>query len=174
MTHDWRLEIVRMVQIKQAIAEADAKHGWQYQLPKVAATGEALRDVEEMLGFRLEAEYREFLSYANGWQAFMLEIDLFGVDDLAGSPAMVAARRLTESLEPVALEEAGLLGAQLVPIGASGVDRDLFLMQVMDGVQVPPVLWFSGGEVDRYETFHDFVLAMIEYNAQDLKELAGP
>lgn len=136
-----------MVQVKQAIAEADAKHGWQYQLPKVAATGEALREVEE--------------------------IDLFGVEDLTGSSAMVAARQLTEALEPVALEEAGLLWAQLVPIGASGLDRDLFLMQIVEGVQVPPVVWFSGGEIDRYQTFRDFVLAMIEYNAEDLKELTG-
>jgi hypothetical protein len=173
MTHDWRPEIVRMVQIKQAIADADPKHSWQYTLPGVAATAEALKSVEEALGFELEPGYWEFLGYANGWRAFMLEIDLFGVDDLAGGPRMVAARRLAEALEPVALKEAGLLGARLVPIGGSDVDRDLFLMQVVDGRQVAPVLWFSGGEVDRYETFQDFVLAMIEYNAEDLAELTG-
>jgi hypothetical protein len=69
MTHDWRPEIVRMVQIKQAIAEADARRQGEYQLPKVAATAEALEGVEWALGVELEPGYREFLGYANGWPA---------------------------------------------------------------------------------------------------------
>jgi hypothetical protein len=173
MTHDWRPEIVRMVQIKQGIAEADAERQSEYQLPRVAASADALEDVERTLGHQLEPEYREFLGYANGWPAFLLEMDLFGVEDLAGGPRMESARRLVEYLEPVALEDAGLLGAQLVPIAATLSDLDLFVMQVVDGRQVPPVVWFAGAEVDRFETFRDYVLAMIEYNARELRLARG-
>ena len=174
MKRDWRPEIIRMIQIKQAIADADTDGVWEFHLPRVAATSEELADVEHALGFRLDAGYREFLGYADGWPSFFQSVDLFGVDDLAGGPRMDVARQMLGAIEPVVIEQAGLRGTPLIPIGATTVDLDLFVMPVMDGQQVPPVVWLAGYEVDRFETFEDYVLAMIEYNARELAALTSP
>lgn len=37
----------------------------------------------------------------------------------------------------------------------------------------PTVVWLAGYEVDRFRSFEDFVLAMIEYNARELAALTG-
>ncbi|MGH8777286.1 MAG: SMI1/KNR4 family protein [Jiangellaceae bacterium] len=173
MGRDWRPEIVRMIQIKQAIAEADTEGVWEFHLPKVAATPEELTAVEHGLGFRFDAGYREFLGYANGWPSFFQSVDLFGVDDLAGGPRMDVARQVLEAIEPVVLEQAGLFDTRLIPIAATTVDLDLFVMPVVDGQQVPPVVWLAGYEVDRFKTFEDYALAMIEYNARELEALTS-
>lgn len=72
---------------------------------------------------------------------------------------------------PTALEQAGLQDTALVPIAATTVDLDLFVMPIVGGQQVPPVVWLAGYEVDRFKTFEDYVLAMIEYNARELAAL---
>lgn len=142
--HDWRPDIVRLVQVKQAMADADVVGLWEYHLPRVAATAESLQRVEETLDLLLDRAYREFLSYADGWPSFFQSIDLFGTDDLAGSPRMGIASQLLAAVEPAALEQAGLCDVPLLPIGATPVDRDLFVMPIMDGVQRPPVVWLAG------------------------------
>lgn len=173
MARDWRPEIVRMAQIKQAIFEADAAGLWEFHLPKVAATSEDLTQVEAALGFRLDRDYREFLGYANGWPSFFQSVDLLGTDDLVDGPRMDIARRMLAAVEPVVLERAGLQTAQLVPVAASTVDLDLFVMPVIDGQQQPPVVWLAGDEIDRFKTFEDYILAMIDYNARELAVLTG-
>lgn len=162
-----------MVQIKQAISEVDAEGLWEFHLPRVAAKPEALRGVEEVLGFQLDPEYREFLGYADGWPSFFQSVDLFGIDDLVGGPRMDIARQLLAGLEPVVLERVGLRDSQLMPIAVTAVDLDLFVMPVADGVQRPPVVWLAGHEVDRFASFEDFVLAMMEYNLRELSALRG-
>lgn len=173
MARDWRPEIVRMIQIKQAIAEADTEGVWEFHLPKVAATPEELAGVEHSLGLRLDAGYREFLGYANGWPSFFQSVDLFGVEDLAGGPRMDVARQMLAAIEPVVLEQAGLQDTALIPIAATTVDLDLFVMPIVGGQQVPPVVWLAGYEVDRFKTFEDYVLAMIEYNVRELAALTS-
>lgn len=173
MARDWRPEIVRMVQIKQAIAEADVQGLWEFHLPRVAATPERLAALEAALGIRLDPEYREFLGYADGWPSFFQSVDLFGVDDLAGGPRMDVSRQMLAAVEPAVLERAGLHAVHLLPIAATTVDLDLFVMPVVDGTQKPPVVWLAGYEIDRFESFEEFFLAMIEYNARELAALTS-
>lgn len=171
MKRDWRPEIVRMVQIKQAISEADTAGIWEFHLPGVAAKPESLRGIEKALGLRLDPEYRAFLGYADGWPSFFQSVDLFSVSDLAGGARMDTARQLLASLEPAVIEQAGLRDTRLLPIAATGVDTDLFVMPIANGMQTPPVVWLAGYEIDRFATFQDFVLAMIEYNLRELSAL---
>lgn len=173
VTHDWRPEIVRLVQVKQAISEVDTEGLWEFHLPRVAANAESLRRVEQTLGVRLDPEYREFLSYADGWPSFFQSIDLFGTDDLAHGPRMHLASQLLAELDPAARERAGLRDVPLLPIAATAVDLDLFVMPIADGEQRPPVVWLAGYEIDRFATFQDFVLAMLEYNLRELSALRG-
>jgi hypothetical protein len=163
-----------MVQIKQAISGADTAGLWDFHLPKVAATPEDLAHVEDALAFRLDPQYREFLGYANGWPSFFQSVDLFGTEDLIGGSRMDTARAMWDAIEPVVIERARFLPAsRLIPIAASMIDLDLFVMEIVDAQQVPPVVWLAGGEIERFETFEAYVLAMIDYNARELAVLTS-
>ncbi|MEO5965933.1 MAG: SMI1/KNR4 family protein [Candidatus Limnocylindrales bacterium] len=168
MARDWRPDIARLIQIKQAIAAADTNGVWEFHLPKVAATPDEIAAVELDLDVQLDAGYRNFLRYANGWPSFFQSVDLFGTADLAGGPRMGVTRRMLESLEPVVLEQGGHLGSQLIPIAATAVDLDMFVMKSVAGHQEPTVVWLAGNVIDQFECFEDYVLAMIEYNAREL------
>lgn len=168
---DWRPDIVRLVQIKQAIHEADAAGLWEYHLPRVAATQEDIEAAETDLGVELDAGYRELLQFANGWPSFFQTVDLFGTDDLRGGPRLEIARQMLDAVEPVVFAQSRLERDALIPIAASTVDLDIFVMPVVDRRQVPPVVWIAGYEIDRFPTVEDYVLAMIEYNTRDLDAL---
>lgn len=172
MARDWRPEIVRLVRIKQAIAEVDRKGIWEFHLPKVAATPEEIADAEARLGLQFDPGYRDFLAYANGWPSFFQSVDLLGIGELVGGPRVALARELLDAIEPAVLTKAGLQGIPLIPIASSVVDSDLFVMPIADGLQGPRVVWLAGYEVDHFATFEEYVLAMIEYNARELAVLA--
>ena len=173
MGKDWRPELVRLVEIKQAASEVDLHGVWEYHLPKVAATEDQLAAVEAHLGFVLDPGYREFLTYANGWPSFCWSVDLFGTDDLMGGPRLAVANQMLDAIEPAVFEQAELERSGVVPVAATTVDLDLFVMPVRDGSQGSSVVWLAGYEVDRFESFADYVLAMVEYNARELGKLNG-
>jgi hypothetical protein len=168
---DWRPEIVRLVGIKQAIDDADTAGLWEYHLPKVGASDEDLEATEQHLGIRLDPDYRAFLGYANGWPSFIQSVDLFGTDDLRGGPRFDLANQMLDAVEPVVFEQSRLERGAVLPIAASTVELDMFVMPVVDDQQVPPVVWLAGYEIDRFPTFDDYVLAMIEYNERELAAL---
>jgi hypothetical protein len=84
---------------------------------------------------------------------------------------MDVARQMLEAVEPSVWGVTGLDEKAVVPVAATTVDLDVFVMPVTGGRQVPPVVWLAGGEIDRFATFDDFVLAMVEYNSRDLAAL---
>jgi len=159
-----------MVQIKRAIADVDVGGLWEFHLPRVAATQESLRSVEDALGFDLDPQHRQFLTYADGWPSFLQSVDLFGTDDLGGGPRMQIACELLAGLEPAVLQQSGVQDKALLPIAATTVDLDMFVMQVVGGKLAPPIIWFAGYEIDRFATFEEYVHAMIEYNLRELSD----
>jgi hypothetical protein len=167
-SRDWRPEIVRLVEIKQAISEVDVDGLWEFHLPRVAASRASVDAAERVLGARLDDSFRSFLGHANGWPSFFQSVDLFGTDDLAGGPRFDVASSLLDAIEPEALAVAGLVRSELVPIAATMVDLDVFVMRVVDGQLCGPVVWLAGYEIDRFATFDDFVSAMIAYNENEL------
>lgn len=169
---DWRTEIVRMVQIKSAIQDADHDGLWEYHLPRVAATEDELRVVEAQLGVRLDAQYREFLSFANGWPSFFQSVDLFGTDDLAGGPRMEIANEMLNAMEPSVFEQAGVTRIAVVPIAVTTVDLDVFVMRVLDQHLASPVIWLAGDEIDRFASFDQYFVAMLAYNERELAALS--
>ena len=52
------------------------------------------------------------------------------------------------------------------------VDLDLLVMQRRSAAEPGTVVWFAGAEVDRYPTFDDFFLAVIEYNVREIEHLS--
>lgn len=170
---DWGPDIVQLVQIKQAIDDADVEGLWEFRLPDPAADDDDLRDAEVAVGAHLDPQYREFLTYANGWPSFFHTIDLFGTDDLGGGARLDVAHQKLDALDPLVLARAGLKRDAVLPIASTTEDLDLFVMPIVDGRQVPPVVWLAGDEVDRFTSFEAYVLAMVDYNAHELATLTG-
>ncbi|WP_306357092.1 MULTISPECIES: SMI1/KNR4 family protein [unclassified Nocardia] len=55
-------------------------------MPKPGASEEQLRAAESRLGRRLDPQYRELLSVANGWDHFWISYSLLGTEDIGSGP----------------------------------------------------------------------------------------
>ena len=164
MITDWKQEIAVAWLVKQAVMEADKKKIWPYHLPEVAAMETEIQKTELSLGYALDQRYREFLKYANGWRGFWHTADLFGLDDLTGDPNHDNAEFVVSMLDDGVLAKSRVHREQLFPISATQFDKDLFVI-VPSGSRSPGmVIWFAGEEVERFPTFDDYFLAMVEYN----------
>ena len=124
-----------------------------------------------LLGYKLDEDYAQFLRYANGWPAFYQSVRLFGTEELLGNAAMENALRTVSYLEEDVLQTSGVDRAMLLPIAATDVDMDIF---VLDRTGLPArarVIWFAGTEIQRFGSFSDYFLAMVDYNRAELAEL---
>jgi len=169
----WKQRIVDLVAVKQQLADLDARGLWQYCLPHVAATEASLVEVGRQIGEPLDASYREFLMHADGWPAFYQTVDLFGSDDLLGGPKFEHATEMMSYVESEVLAAGGLQRDELLPIAASPVDLDLFVMTRRSAVEPGVVIWLAGSEVDRFPTFEEYYLAMVDYNRLEVRRLSG-
>ncbi len=160
---EWRQRIVQLVLVKQKIAELDANGLWEYRLPAIAASEERLSASESQLGERLDPSYRDFLAAADGWPAFYQSVDLFGTHDLLGERSLHASEMLGY-VEDAVFDVGGFTRRELIPIAATTEDLDLFVMTRRSTSNPGMVIWLAGSEVERFETFDDYFLAMLDYN----------
>ena len=172
-TQEWKQRIAEMAIIKQAVAEADDEGLWEYRLPHVGATEPQLKAVERHLGEPLAARYREFLECAGGWPAFLQTVDLFGPEELLGNERFRHAQEMVGYLEDEVLKKSHVRREDLLPIAASPVDRHLFVMTRKSAPKPGVVIWFDGSEVDRFPSFDEFFLAMMDYNREEIQALRG-
>jgi hypothetical protein len=168
---DWKQRIVELVLVKQKLAELDTKGLWQHRLPAVAATEVKLRAVEAYLGEALDPAYRAFLLHADGWPAFYQSVDLFGSDDLMGSDRSRHAAEMLDFVEDAVLATSRLRREDLLPIAASPVDTDLFVMMRQSASHPGGVVWLAGSEIDRFPSFDEYFLAMVDYNRLEVQHL---
>jgi hypothetical protein len=167
---DWRPEIVKAVLVRQQAQSLDKLY--EYPLPEVAATESELAEVEQAIG-PLDARYRSFLGFANGWKGFLQEIDLFGTAELLGGPlkeiATVGQRELAGSDVP-----SGQFGFRIedaLAVGASDTQTDLWFISAPSDEGAGKVLWFWGDGYEVFNSFDEFFLSMIDYNRLELERL---
>ena len=60
-----------------------------------------------------------------------------------------------------------------MPISATEFDRDVFAITRPESPSPGIVVWFAGEEIERFATFDEYFLAMIEYNRIALSRLRG-
>jgi SMI1 / KNR4 family (SUKH-1) len=172
-TH-WQQAIVDLVLVQQQMREVDMEGLWDYHLPHVAASPARVDTVEAQIGESFPRLYREFLLHADGWPCFYHTVNLFGTEDLLGSDESLVAVDHLDLLEyEKALELAGFKRSDLLPIAATSEDLDLFVLCRRDSPQPGGVIWFAGGEIDRWTDFYDFFLSMIEYNRRTLSRMGS-
>lgn len=164
MIRDWKKEIAVAWYVQNETAKLDKHKLWDYFLPKVAATGQELAKADAVLGYPLDSRYREFLSYANGWRCFLQRVDLFGADELRGAGAMKEAYRALEDIDPDSFAKSDVLKSDLLPIGYSNKQSDMFVMLRPESSNAGTIIWLAGYEIERYRTFDDFFLAIVDYN----------
>jgi len=171
MSLDWKKEISVLVYVKQTLADLDVNHLWQHHLPEVAALDDEIRKVEEYIGFQLDKLYAEFLRHANGWRSFYQSVDLFGTSDLLGSEKMQYAKSMLDSIEDNAVNASGLKKEDLLPIGSTLTDLDIFFITKPSSENLGEIIWIAGQEIDRFPNFDAFYLAMVDYNRAEIKDL---
>ncbi len=171
MNEEWRDRIVTMVYVKQELMKLDMDGIWPHHLPELAASKETLRKTEAYLGFGIDQDYREFLKMANGWKGFLQTVDLFGTQELSGSPMMQYAKSLLGFVEDDVIKSTGFSRKELLPIAATKYDKDLFIMTSPTSHAPGTVIWLAGEVVDRYPSFTEYFLVMIEYNRQLVKDM---
>lgn len=151
----------------------DVEKIWPHHFPEVGANEKSIRTIEQELGYKLDLMYREFLQYANGWAGFYQTVDLFGTEQLKESSIMDYAQVLLEAIDDVVLEESVVLRQELLPIAVSEFDRDLFVLCLSNSSRPGEIIWFAGEEIDRFENFDEYFLAMIDYNREEILALKG-
>lgn len=168
---NWKSLIAEMVYIRQAMADADSKGLWEYALPAVAASTSQVRAVEQQLGYPLDESYRQFLLHANGWPSIYQAVDLFGTDELVGGPQGLHADEAISHLDTSVLEQSGVSRESVLPIAVSRHDLDVFVLSTPTSSRPGEVIWFAGSEIDRFRNFHEYFLAMEDYNRMEVQAL---
>ncbi|MET1081303.1 MAG: SMI1/KNR4 family protein [Pseudomonas sp.] len=169
---NWVQEISILVLVKQALAEVDKNGLYPYSLPSVGASSEQLVEVASLLGFQLDSKYSDFLMSADGWNGFFQTVDLFGSKDLCGGEKMQLAFNLLGELSDALFEQAGVSRVDVLPIAAAMADKDIFLLAKPDSSVPGVVLWFAGEEIDRFDNFDEFFLAMVDYNREEFYHIS--
>lgn len=169
---DWRRQIAIAHLVTKRVEELDVDGVWPHCLPEVAATPEAICNVEKLIGEPLDANYREFLTFANGWRGFYHSVDLFGTGEFNGEVYWKIATELLETLAPIE-NLCGLPLTDLLPIAVSQDSTDVFVMSRRHTHKPGEVFWFAGQLIDRFSDFDEFFLAMVDYNREDAIALGG-
>lgn len=163
-----KADIARIAYWKQIMAEHDPVKALPWHLPRVGATAAEIEQAERAVG-RLPVDYREFLRLVNGWQAFHVLTDLFGVDDLVRLGRSTIAER--PELQAF-IAEGGWQADEVIAIGASSLDVDVFLLVLDAAAELPGgVVWFAHEEVDRFASFRDFLASMVNYSARIAEQM---
>lgn len=170
MNINWAVEITRLCQLKRKLNSADPEKLWPYTLPEVGVSEEQIELAEKHISHRLPNDHRHFLKHANGWKSFFHDINLFGTGDLQGGANFLRALKLIESLDSSVLHKSHLRKGDLLPIAVSINDIDL-IVNVISGKLENKVIWFAGGEIERFQSFSEFFVGMIELTIEDICEL---
>lgn len=170
-TVDWRPRIVELVLVKQRLRDVDQEGLWPHHLPGVAATEAQLLGIEARIGESLDASHRAFLATAGGWPGFLQTVDLFGPGDFLGSTRWARAVELLGYLEDDVLASAGFRREHVLPIAASTVEIDLFIIGRRSSTTPGVVVWFAGDEVERFADFDEYFAAMLDFNRREIEVL---
>ncbi|ENW91551.1 SMI1/KNR4 family protein [Acinetobacter dispersus] len=168
---DWPKEIARMAIVKHALSEADQQKLWPYYLPEVASTTEDIIKAEAILGFKIDELFTNFLLFANGWKGFYQYVDLFGTQDLIGGTRMEYALGLLNTIEDSYFVQKGIVRQDLMPIAATLIDKDIFLLGKINSPLSGQIIWHAGEEIEIFENFNEFFMTMVDYNIEELNEL---
>ena len=157
--------------VREKIRAEDKDKLWEYSLPRVKATNEAVSSWEEQNGLVLPEAYKEFLLAANGWPIVFQDKDLFSLEELSLSKDNRYVQCLNDCVDNI--HDVGDK-ACLLPIGGTKYSYDLYLIVLDRSTEhYGQVLWVAGEEVERHSDFNAFFESLIAYNKYNYRLLTG-
>lgn len=147
--------------------EKDIKGIWEYYLPNKSATEKDINLIEEQLKIEIDKEIKEFWLHSNGWDCFYQMVDLFGTEDMLSEKMNHAKKLLSINL----LYQDEFTMDQLLPIAVSREDMDIFASVISKNTEYGKVIWYAGGEIERFASFKIFLVEMTKYCEQDMNDL---
>lgn len=160
----WKLYIEQMSQIISEVEKHDKEGMWNYYPPNKPAAVEQIIEFEKNIGFELDLEYKKFLESSNGWKAFYQNVDLFGTGDYKDYNKMKYMSEIFQEIDSEIKEN-------IFPIGVSTEDIDLFAIVKTNCVDEGKIIWFAGGEIERFKNFKVFFEEMMVYNKREIELL---
>lgn len=85
--------IDNLLMVKSELKKFDKGCLYQQFSPSLPANQENIIEIEKVLVYVINEEYRDFLKSANGWNSFLQTITLFGTCDFLGSELYLYANQ---------------------------------------------------------------------------------
>lgn len=164
---DWPSKVAKLDAVRQRLRSIDRLYS--YPPAGRPAFESQLVAVEDLVGGRLDKNYREFLRVANGWKNFFQELHLFGTGQLLGDSLMRTAVQQITAVDSVVENLTGFELGKVVPIGASEMQNDMLLLGAPGSAKEGNVLWFWGDGFESYPSFRDLFLAVIDLSERELR-----
>ncbi|MFK7207744.1 hypothetical protein ABB017_17330, partial [Acinetobacter baumannii] len=101
----------------------------------------------------------------------LLMLGLCNKADLIGGKNMQYALDLLDMIDEKYFLKKGFCRNDLMPIAATLIDKDIFLIGKRNSSIAGKVIWYAGEEIEIFEKFNEFFLAMVDYNIDELNDL---
>ena len=141
--------------------------------PEVRATLRQVKDAERQLGFEFPEDYKDFLLHANGWNCFYQYVDVLPLHDLLNASdihrSIMYNVEFMLKYEPA--EGQWLDQKNLLPVATDTHNVDTFVLIIPGNPNAGTAVWLSGDEIDRFPSFHEFYMSMLDYNRLEVKTL---
>ncbi len=169
LLNQYKIIIVKIVEIKSKIHDIDSQQMWKYTFPKVAATNIQIDKLENQLNCKLPEMYRSFLLVANGWDSFLQHNDLLSADYLMNQEYYNIAKEEFYDLVEAQIE--GVNKNDLIPISVNKYDKDIFFINKSKDINNGKIVWFASETIETWNSFKDFFESMISYNQRLLDQM---
>ena len=170
----WPIQIGYGAQLRARLVELFPDTYLELTVPHLAASPDVLQHTEDLLGMPLDAQHREFLTYADGWPDFFMDGDLLSSAELLESPPLARARNTLDRLYGNGVPDLPERTAVTV-IAASIHCDDLFAIDragpETDGGH--PVYWLAHEVVDRFDNFIEYFQSANAYLRRDIDKAGG-
>lgn len=171
---DWKVLLGQLLIAKQQVHENDRDGIESTTLPREKATEADIAAFEARVDGHIDAHYRNFLLHANGWPNVLYDIGLFGLPEFDGAGNWPDANeQLGIYHDEGVLADSGLEADQIVPIAAGEGTIALIVIARPDTKNAGTVVWFDGGEVDRWSNFTEFFLSLIANEQAQAEKLVA-
>lgn len=170
----WADYIGTLGALRQELAEVDTSGVYELTIPHLAATEEEIAAAEARLGHPIDAQYREFLRYANGWPEFFYDSCLLGTNDLGtGELWQHANDNLDVFYESLPEGHPHPPRNEVEPISADPYGSDVFAIwrtgELHNGGH--PVIWYPAEDSEPLADFFEFFSYAYQVHKDALEKL---
>lgn len=162
----WREQ---MLYVKNEMCKLDVKQIYHYYMPNNGCNLEEILRVEDCLGIKFDHQYKEFLQYVNGWKECYRLVSFLGTKELLSSEITDMAKEILE-IECSFDEQLEFRKEELLPIAVDEYGSDLFVLTPPVNDKNGMVIWFAGGEIERFPSFEVFRDTILQYMNDELNE----